>query len=343
MNMKKIFIAVTALLAFSGKGRAQNYPHYTQYIINNYILNPALSGIENYTDIKVSHRHQWLGFTGNPRSSYITIHGPLGKHDYRTDNITSYRVPGENPRGKNYWEEYTAAAPHHGIGLTVQDMKAGFFNFFKAKGTYAYHLGIAPKVSLSAGVAAGVSMVSIDKEAIKFNNAADPTLGNSASELNRLKPELDLGVWLYSDRYYIGVSAMQLIPQKFKFTDNSGNYGDKLKPHIFASAGYRMFLNEDVSILPSILAKYVPNTPTSQFDVNVKAQYQDLVWLGASYRFKYGYAALAGVNVSNTFNVGYSYDYTTTRLNHFSKGTHEVVLGFLIGNKYGDWCPRNVW
>jgi type IX secretion system PorP/SprF family membrane protein len=222
-------------------------------------------------------------------------------------------------------------------------MKAGFFNFFKAKGTYAYHLGIAPKVSLSAGVAAGVSMVSIDKEAIKFNNAADPTLGNSTSELNRLKPELDLGVWLYSDRYYIGVSAMQLIPQKFKFTDNSGNYGDKLKPHIFASAGYRMFLNEDVSILPSVLAKYVPNTPTSQFDVNVKAQYQDLVWLGASYRFKYGYAALAGVNVSNTFNVGYSYDYTTTRLNHFSKGTHEVVLGFLIGNKYGDWCPRNVW
>lgn len=341
--MKRINIAAAILLLFTVKGMGQNYPHYTQYIINNYILNPALSGIENYTDVKISHRHQWLGFTGNPRATYLTIHGPIGKKDYRTDNITSFRVPGENPRGRNYWEEYTAAAPHHGVGLTVQDMKAGFFNFFKAKGTYAYHIGIAPKTSIAAGVAAGVSMVSIDKEAVKFNNIADPTLGNASGELNKLKPELDLGVWLYSDRYYIGLSAMQLLPQKFRFADSGGNYGDQLKPHAFASAGYRFFLSDDVSLLPSVMAKYVPNTPTSQFDVNVKAQYQDLLWLGASYRFKYGYAAMIGVNVSNSFNIGYSYDYTTTRLNHFSKGTHEVVVGFILGNKYGDWCPRNVW
>jgi hypothetical protein len=31
---------------------AQQRPHYTQYILNNFIVNPALAGIENYTDIK---------------------------------------------------------------------------------------------------------------------------------------------------------------------------------------------------------------------------------------------------------------------------------------------------
>jgi type IX secretion system PorP/SprF family membrane protein len=222
-------------------------------------------------------------------------------------------------------------------------MKAGFFDFMKAKATYAYHLGIAPQTSLAAGVGAGISSVSIDKDAIKFNNPADPTLGNSNGQLNKVKPELDLGVFLYSANYFVGLSAMQIVPQKFNFSDNQGTYGDKVKMHAFLTAGYRLQANDDISLTPSVLYKYVPNTPTSQFDINVKAQYQDLLWLGASYRFQYGYSAMVGVNVSNTFNISYSYDYTTTRLNQFSNGTHELVVGFLINNKYGDWCPRNVW
>ena len=58
---------------------AQQKPHYTQYVLNNYILNPALSGIENYTDIKISHRHQWAGLTDAPVTTYLSIQGPLGK------------------------------------------------------------------------------------------------------------------------------------------------------------------------------------------------------------------------------------------------------------------------
>ncbi|HNF30238.1 MAG TPA: type IX secretion system membrane protein PorP/SprF, partial [Chitinophagaceae bacterium] len=76
------------------------------------------------------------------------------------------------------------------------------------------------------------------------------------------------------------------------------------------------------------------------FDLNAKIQYQDYIWAGASYRYKDGYAAMVGINLSNSINIGYSYDLTTSRLNTVSKGTHEFVLGFILGNKYGDWCPR---
>jgi len=72
-------------------------------------------------------------------------------------------------------------------------------------------------------------------------------------------------------------------------------------------------------------------------------QYQDLLWLGASYRLQDGYAGMVGLNVANTFNIGYSYDYTKTALNTASHGTHELIIGFLIGNRYADTCPRNVW
>ncbi|MEQ1676831.1 MAG: PorP/SprF family type IX secretion system membrane protein, partial [Chitinophagaceae bacterium] len=144
------------------QGKTQQRPHYTQYILNPYILNPALTGVENYTDLKVSTRDQWVGLNGAPKTSYLTIHAPIGKNDYRT-SATSYQVPGENPRGRYYWENYTAAEPHHGIGMTLVNDRTGSFNRFTANLSYAYHLGLTPTTNLSAGFAAGITNVSIDR------------------------------------------------------------------------------------------------------------------------------------------------------------------------------------
>jgi type IX secretion system PorP/SprF family membrane protein len=76
-NMKPILTGL--LLIFSMTAFAQQRPHYTQYILNNYIINPAVAGIENYTDIKISHRHQWVGIQDAPVTTYFTIHGSIGK------------------------------------------------------------------------------------------------------------------------------------------------------------------------------------------------------------------------------------------------------------------------
>src|SRR5688572_19507765 len=111
--MKKRSLLIAVMLVSLG-AVAQQRPHYTQYILNQYILNPALTGIENYVDLKISTRDQWAGLNGAPRTSYLSVHGPIGKSDYRTSS-TSFEIPGENPRGKYYWENYTAAEPHHGI------------------------------------------------------------------------------------------------------------------------------------------------------------------------------------------------------------------------------------
>ncbi len=42
-------------------------------------------------------------------------------------------------------------------------------------------------------------------------------------------------------------------------------------------------------------------------------------------------------------NAGYAYDFKTSNLNTISRGTHEIIIGFFIGNQYGDTCPRNIW
>ncbi|MHA4807721.1 PorP/SprF family type IX secretion system membrane protein [Flavitalea flava] len=321
--------------------QAQQKPQYTQYILNNYILNPALTGIENYTDVKVSHRHQWVGLQDAPITTYLTIQGPLGKKDDR-ETATSFHKPGQNPRGKYYWEDYMAAKPHSGIGLTILNDRTGPLNRFSAYGTFAYHLGLTARTTLALGFAAGISDLGLDRSKLFFDVPVDPAV-YSSGEINKIKPDFNAGLWLYSADYFIGLSAQQIIPQKISFTEREvALQPGRLVPHLFAQAGYRFLLDEDYNFIPSVMVKYVDPLPV-QFDFNAKLQYRDLLWIGTGIRTYDGFSAMVGLNISNTLNIGYSYDLTTSKLNTVSKGTHEIVIGFLIGNKYGDWCPKNVW
>ena len=339
-------LLIIPLLFFCVQALAQQRPHYTQYILNNYILNPALSGIENYVDVKISTRDQWVGLNGAPKTSYLSVQGPIGKKDYRTSS-TSFQVPGQNPRGKYYWENYTAAEPHHGIGLTMINDRTGSFNRLTIDATYAYHLGLSPTTNLAAGFSAGITNVSLDRSKHDFTGNGDPydpaTGAAVSKEINRIRPDLGAGIWLYSRNYFIGLSAQQVIPQKLAFADDATFITKgRLVPHLFLTAGYRFLLGDDVNAIPSVMLKYVQNSSKNYFqpELNLKLQYQDLLWVGGSYRYQDGYAAMAGINLGNAFNVGYAYDFTTTALKTASRGTHKIIVGIIIGNKYSEKCPR---
>src|ERR1700694_638877 len=213
--MKKIF-AIQFMLWCGLTAAAQQRPHYTQYILNNYILNPALSGIENYTDVKISGRDQWVGLDGAPKTMYLTIHTPIGKKDFKT-SATSYDMPGENPRGNAYWQNYTASEPHHGVGLSIIDDKTGLYNRFSATVSYAYHLGLSPRTHLSAGFASGFTKIGYDRSKATPTDPNDPAIGNRDNLIYKVKPELSAGLWLYSANYFVGLSAQQIVPQKVSF------------------------------------------------------------------------------------------------------------------------------
>lgn len=322
---------------------AQAKPFYTQYILNNYILNPAVTGIENYAEIKLSNRNQWTGINGAPVTSYISAHAPLGKQDLRT-SATSFQVPGEDPRGQRLWEEYTAPEAHHGIGVVAMNDKAGYINRWSFNATYAYHKPLNVKTTLSAGFSAGVTSVNLDRSKIEWANLDpnDPAIGISSGELKKIKPELGAGLWLYSAQYFLGVSVLNIIPGKAKFVETD-KYGSSYSPNYFVTAGYRFSLTDDVMMMPSVMFQYW-QPQLGGLHANVKFQYQDKVWLGGGYRFSdliSGYSAMAGLHISNTFNVSYSYEVaTTSRLRTYTNNTNEIMLGFIIGNKYSQKCPR---
>jgi type IX secretion system PorP/SprF family membrane protein len=325
---------------------SQAKPSYTQYVLNNFILNPAIAGIENYSDIKFSYRNQWTRIQGAPVTAYVTFHTPIGKKDTRT-SATSFEMKGVNPRGKDYWAQYSAPPAHHGAGFTLMNDKAGYINRWSIYGTYAYHQPLTTKTTLSAGLNIGLSSVNLDRSQIYFGNLDpnDPAIGYASNELSKVRPEMGAGLWLYSKNYFVGASVLNIIPGKQQYVKND-RYGVYYTPNYFLTAGYRLGLADDFNLLPSFMYQYW-QPQLSGLHVNMKLQYRDLCWAGASYRISdyiSGYAAMLGLNISNSLNASYSYELSTTsRLRNYTGNTHEIMVGLMFGNKYGDTCPKNVW
>jgi len=278
---------------------------------------------------------------------YLTVHTPLGKTDF--DRETPTTVPDLQAKSlgaKQFSMEYTAPPAHHGVGFTILNDKTGPLSRIAAYGSYAYHLPVGIKTTLSFGLSLGVQEVNVDIAGLDFGqaNPMDPAALGSGF-LNKLEPDMNAGLWLSNKSFFLGLSAQQIIPVPI----NSGNgtttpdtvtlIKGKLIPHTFLTAGYKIIVSHDINFLPSIMIRYVQPLPIG-FDLNAKIQYQDLLWLGFSYRYREGYAAMLGVSISSTFNLGYSYDYTTTQLNTVSRGTHEIVFGFLWRKKNTDLSAR---
>jgi type IX secretion system PorP/SprF family membrane protein len=342
----RILSLLLFVFCWSNQSLAQAKPSYTQYVLNNYILNPAVSGIENYTDVKLSNRNQWTGIDGAPVTNYFSIHTAINKPDLRT-SATSFEVPGSNPRGEQYWQNYTTPAAHHGVGLIAMNDKAGYINRWSVAGSYAYHKPIGPGTTLSAGFNAGITSINLDRTKINFASLDpnDPAIGLSNGELKKLKTEVGAGLWLYSADYFAGLSVQNIVAGKVSFAKNN-DYATYYSPNLFFTAGYRFLISEDLNLIPSAMVQYW-EPQLLGVHANAKLQYQDKLWVGGSYRFGdliSGYSAMAGLNISNTFNLSYAYEVaTTSRLRAYTNNTHELLIGFIIGNKYGDSCPRNVW
>lgn len=78
--MKKSIIALGFCLLV-GNAFAQQLGQYSQYLNNQFILNPAAAGEHDYLDVDLSFRQQWVGFDNAPQNYYLSAHTPIGKKE----------------------------------------------------------------------------------------------------------------------------------------------------------------------------------------------------------------------------------------------------------------------
>jgi len=336
--MKRILLLLFFIIGGVHLLFAQQKPQYTQYVFNNLLLNPAVTGIENYTDVKAGYRSQWTGLQGAPVTSYLTIDAPIGDKFIQGDATAFPAEGGINPSSRLYTQNYMAAEPHHGIGFMIVSDQAGPINQTNIDLTYAYHLGLTDRLNLAVGVAAGINHISLNTAALTLETPFDPAIANGNN--SQWKPDLSTGIWLYSSDYYFGASVQQLLPENLYFSTNNSYNQSKTVPQYFVTGGVKFFLTDDITLLPSFLVKQISPTPLT-YDINAKFSFQDKVWVGASYRHGDSFGVLAGVNISSFINIGYSYDITTSALNTVSNGTHEIVISLLLNNRYKVTCPQH--
>ncbi|MCX2740667.1 PorP/SprF family type IX secretion system membrane protein [Pontibacter anaerobius] len=319
--MTKPLILILSLMAVAMQAMGQQRPQYSQYMLNNYLLNPAISGIEDYADIRLSHRRQWVGIDGAPSTYYLSAHTPLNKGAASN--------------------KYHRALAHHGVGAILHTDKTGPLRRTGLSVSYAYHLPLTTSINLSGGVSTGLIRNSINSADLDFSNENDPLLGGG--DINNTVLDLNLGLWLYSRNFSIGVAGAQLLEDAGSFkADTRGEAGLDLQRHYFITASYRLEPTESIDVIPSVMVKLADPSPAS-IDASLRVMYAERFWLGGAYRHEDAIVAMVGVYISPLLDLSYSYDFTTSDLNRVSAGTHEVVLGFKLLNDNRIICPQWVW
>ncbi|WP_347158571.1 PorP/SprF family type IX secretion system membrane protein [Pontibacter chitinilyticus] len=330
--MKSILLFIfCCMYAFAAS--AQQKPQYSQYMINNYLINPAISGIEEYADVKLGSRQQWAGIDGAPFTMYASVHAPIGYSSggKRSRSATAPSFGRQNQRPA------TRVKPHHGIGLMVMRDKVGSFSRTEVSFSYAYHLLLNDEIKLAAGTSLGIIQQSLQANELKL---ADPS-DNAAVSWSATKPNLSVGLWLYSSTFYVGLSGSQLFANDVHF-DNNIEERNYLYKHFFLTAAYKFDVTDRFSVIPSVMATWSQPLPGA-LDYNLRVIYENRVWVGGSYRQNDSFAVLAGVTLNHIFDVSYAYDTGISDLGGMSSGSHEVVLGMRLFNKRKVLCPSNLW
>lgn len=330
--MKRILFVIALLVCWVSGIQAQQRPQFSQYMLNQYLFNPALTGIEDYTDVRMGTRYQWVGLDGAPVTYYVSAHTPLNKEATSVKNRYNNKTHSVN-RNRFY-----KARPHHGVGVMANVDKTGVLRRTNLTGSYAFHLPVSHSINVSVGLSAGMIRNSLNTSEATYINPADPAI--NADFVNKTYLDLNLGTWIYSQDFFVGFAGAQLARGR---TDLNNSPNQKtpgvIQRHFYATAGYKFRFGNDLALIPSVMMKMAGPSPFS-VDANLRAIYADRVWAGVSYRNQESFAGLVGLNISYLMDIGYSYDYNNSELSITNTGSHEIVLGLKLFNKGRVICPQ---
>ncbi|MFQ5335305.1 MAG: type IX secretion system membrane protein PorP/SprF [Flavobacteriales bacterium] len=298
--MKKNLIILLLFCCATMTSLGQQTRQYSQFMANAYGLNPAYSGMKKCLDVKLGYRQQWVGFPGAPKSMFGSVNGAIGiKKGYK--------------RG---W---------HAIGIYIEKDEMGPFVSQGVYPSYAYHLKVARTYTASMGFFVGLRQEIFNAALANGPDASDPVLGSMASTL--IIPDITPGIWLYSSKTFIGLSAHQVYKNKMSGIGGQIGSPSKLRQHYYFHFGKRIESNAYYyTYVPSVHVKYTLLYPPS-VNVNFMMYVFDKYGFGLSYRHPDALIGMVYVKFLKYFSLNYAFDFTTSRIRRASANTHEVILG----------------
>jgi type IX secretion system PorP/SprF family membrane protein len=333
--MKRIIVSCLAFVAMKG-AMAQQSPQFTQFMQTGNIINPAMTGINRYTDFKLGYRKQWAGVPNSPTTIFASVSGQFGQGEPSISLPVRGRLASQFVTTK---PEQKREAKHALGGFIIVDQTTPT-SLNMGNISYAYHLPLGEKWDLAFGAGVYLMQSVLNRDKLNVDLAEDPGIGTGQS--SKFNPDMNAGVFLSNSNFFIGYSANYLFQNKiYSLSDNKTLVGQQ-KIHHFGQVGGKFDLNESWFLSPALITKFVEGAPLS-IDVNCRVGYKDLLWFGPSFRNQDSFSALAGFHVSNFLTLSYAYDYTYSALNNASNGSHEVILGFRLVQSGTKFSRPTMW
>ena len=273
--------------------QGQQLPQYTQYMFNEFVINPAIAGVYNHYQIRTNHRFQWVGLADPPLTNSISFFGPHAKMDMGYGGYIYNDVTGPTSR----------------TGFT---------------GAYAYNIAIEGTMRLSMGISVSLMQYRIDGTQLDPKDVSDPSLLNMVS--TSYMPDAGLGAYLYAEDFYVGLSMAQLLNNKIKIFENKDGL-NRLKTHINLVGGYHYPINDDWMLEPSLMIRGTAPKELS-FDLTARVEWQKTIWGALAYRYHDAVSVLIGYSYEDMLIFGYSYDIGLSSIRKYNTGTHEIMIGY---------------
>jgi type IX secretion system PorP/SprF family membrane protein len=297
--MKKLLIITIGLLSLTNVS-AQQLSMSSQYYWNDYVINPAFTGIKNTPRVQLGYRNQWSGFQGAPKTYTVGGHTSLEKQKMGLG-------------GMFFMDDQGGAIRQNGFMLN-----------------YSYQLKLNQTSGLSFGVSGILNQYAYNGSGISNINP-DPTLQTNVTQF---APDMNFGiVYHLNNKLFIGLAANQLVQSRLgKFNNNLLNVSEnQLIRHYNLSASYLAKLNKDLDFEPYALLR-TTFIKAPQVELGGKVTYKKYIFGGFSYRTNESVIGLVGMNYQN-FMLAYSYDFSLTAMRSYSSGSHELLLAYQFKKK----------
>ncbi|RTY95842.1 type IX secretion system membrane protein PorP/SprF [Flavobacterium sp. GT3R68] len=289
---KLYFAALAVLMVFTGV-HAQQDPHYTQYMYNMNVINPAYAGSKEALSVGLLYREQWVELEDAPRTATLSGHSPVGK------NV--------------------------GLGLSVISDKIGPVEENNVYGDFSYTLNLGGEHRLALGLKAGITFQQIGLQSDIESSLPQLPDGAFAEDTNNTFFNVGTGLFYYTNKYYVAFSVPNMI--KSTHLDYNGReFGNEIQ-HYFLTGGYVFDLNPNVKFKPFAMIKSAINAPTS-LDVSTNFLFFEKFEAGATYRLDDSFGLMVNYAITPSLRVGYAYDHIISDLKVTTSSSHEIILLF---------------
>lgn len=285
-----------ALMLIGLVSYAQQDAQYTQYMYNTINVNPAYAGSRGVLSIFGLYRTQWVGLDGAPETGAVSVNSPIANSNL-------------------------------GVGLSFVNDRIGPTNENTISLDISYTIRTSETYKLSFGVKGTANLFNLDVTKLNPQDGGDPMLQNLDNDFS---PNVGAGVYLHSDKLYLGASVPNFFETKRYDANDVAVYKERM--NMYFIGGYVFDLSPSLKFKPAFLTKIVEGAPL-QLDVSGNFLINERFVLGAAWRWDAAVSAMAGFQITDGLYVGYGYDLETTKLANYNSGSHEIFLRFELFKK----------